>query len=117
TVSEPGILWRNPSDLASRDLFYGPGGRTHAPRGVFTFVKEDLGGTNPKFTVSDADGVKWKIKLGEEAQPETVATRFVWAVGYFADEDYYLSEVHVREMPPRLKRGRKWVDADGTVHG
>ena len=117
TVSEPAVLWRNPSDLASRDLFYGPGGRTHTPRGVFSFLKEDLDGTNPKFTVSDADGVKWKVKLGDEARPETAATRFVWAVGYFADEDYYLPELRVVNVPARVKRGRKWIDPEGAMRG
>ena len=53
-----------------------------------TFVDEDLKGSNPKFVVRDAAGVKWKIKLGTEARPETAATRLVWAVGYSADEDY-----------------------------
>jgi hypothetical protein len=101
-VSEPAVLWRDPSDLATRDLFYGPGGHSRAPHGVFTFIKEDLDGTNPKFSVKDQDGVKWKVKLGEEAQPETVATRFLWAMGYFADEDYYLPELQVRDMPSRL---------------
>ena len=43
-----------------------------------------------KFTVRDAQGGKWKIKLGDEARPETVATRFVWAVGFHTDEDYFL---------------------------
>src|SRR5258706_8229152 len=88
TRSEPAVLWRNPANLAARDLYYGPGGRQHAPGGKFTFVKEDLEGSNPKYVVKDEDGVKWKVKLGDEAQPETVATRFVWAMGYFADEDY-----------------------------
>src|SRR5262245_53026793 len=85
TVSKPAVLWRNPSDISSRDLFYGPGGREHAPGDSFTFLKEDLDGSNPKYTVTDAAGVKWKVKLGEEAKPETAATRFVWAAGYFAD--------------------------------
>src|SRR5713101_1353930 len=70
--AEPGKLWVNPVDLESRNLFYGPGGKKHHPRTAeFVFVKEDDKGTNPKFIVKDADGVKWKIKLGAEAQPET----------------------------------------------
>src|SRR5881397_3772965 len=81
-------IWRNPGDIASRDLYYGPGGKKHAPRGRFVFIKEDLEGSSPKFTVEDGDGVKWKVKLGPEAQPETAATRLAWGVGYFADEDY-----------------------------
>jgi hypothetical protein len=116
TALGPALLWRNPENIASRDLFYGPGGEKHQPHPPFTFVKEDLDGTNPKFDVRDADGVKWKVKLGEEARPETVATRLVWAAGYFVDEDYFLPDVQVAEMPRRLHRGQKLVGPNGTVH-
>src|SRR4051812_42908247 len=36
------VLWRAPSDIRTRDMIYGIGGREHAPHGPFTFVKEDL---------------------------------------------------------------------------
>ncbi len=69
-ITQPPItyLWREPKDIGSENLFYGRGGQEHAPHGPFTFESEDLEGTNPKFDVRDADGVKWKIKLGAEAQ-------------------------------------------------
>ena len=93
--SAPAVLWREPEDIANRDLFYGPGGEGHQPRGaVFAFVKEDLAGSNPKFVVRDDTRTKWRVKLGPEARPETVASRLVWAVGYAADEDYFLPEVN-----------------------
>src|SRR5262245_12362723 len=61
TRNLPAVLWQEPADIASRDLYYGPGGKQHAPRGTtFTFAKEDLNGSNPKFTVHDEAGVKWK---------------------------------------------------------
>jgi hypothetical protein len=62
-------------------LFYGSGGKDLEPRGPFTFVKEDLDGSNPKFVATAENGVKWKVKLGAEARPETAASRLVWAVG------------------------------------
>jgi hypothetical protein len=65
--------------------------------------------------VKDADGVKWKIKLGEEARPETVASRLVWAVGYSADELYFLPEVRVENMPAHLHRGKHLVAPDGSM--
>ena len=89
TGEGPAVLWRDPTDIAARNLYYGPGGEKNQPHGPYTFVKEDLDGSNPKFVVRDRDGVKWKVKLGLEARPETVATRLVWAVGYFANEDYF----------------------------
>src|SRR5207237_5619644 len=84
------ILWRDPEDIATRNLFYGPGGKAHEPRGTFTFEKEDINGTNPKFDILDEDGVRWRVKMGAEARPETVASRLVWGVGYFANEDYFM---------------------------
>ena len=115
-ASGPAILWSDPADIESRDLFYGCGGSGHVPRGTFTFVKEDLDGTNPKFVVKDEDGVRWKVKLGIEARPETAASRIVWAVGYRADEDYFVPDLQVRGMPARLHRGQKLVGPDGSVH-
>jgi len=108
------VLWQNPVDIASRDLYYGPGGKAHEPHGLFTFEKEDMGGSNPKFDIVDQDGVKWRVKMGDEARPETAASRLVWAVGYFANEDYFMPELHVQKMP-RLRRGRDLVSRDGTV--
>ena len=110
-------LWRDPGDVRSRNLYYGSGGKQHEPRGTFTFVEEDLDGTNPKFVAKDHDGVKWKIKMGTEAQPETAAARILWATGYYANEDYYLPEIHVENMPEKLKRGQEFVEPGGIVRG
>jgi hypothetical protein len=74
-----------------------------------------MNGTNPKYNVKDEDGVKWKLKMGAEARPETAATRLVWAVGYFTDEDYFLPDVHVSGLPAHLHRGRNLVGADGEI--
>jgi hypothetical protein len=116
-ITQPALseLWRQPADIASENLFYGPGGEEHQPRGPFTFEKEDLEGTNPKFDVRDAGGVKWKIKLGAEARPETVATRFVWAVGYHADEDYFLQQVQVNGLPAHVHRGQDTIEPGGVL--
>jgi hypothetical protein len=108
-------LWRNPVDIASRDLFYGAGGKKHFPSGGFRFIDEDKEGSNPKFTVEDSSGVKWKVKLGAEARSETAATRLAWAAGYFTDEDYLLPEIKVEGMP-KLHRGHDLVRPDGTMY-
>lgn len=111
----PAVLWRRPTDIASRNLFYGPGGKEHQPHGPFTFLKEDLAGSNPKFDVQDSDGVTWKVKLGEEARPETVASRLVWAVGYSTNEDYFLATFRAGDMPAHLHRGQNLVAPDGSI--
>lgn len=110
------VLWQDRVNIATRDVIYGPGGPQHQPHGPFKFVKEDLDGTNPKFVITDADGVKWKIKLGVEAQPETAASRLVWAAGYFADEEYFLPDIKVDNMPSNLHRGQDLVEPDGLMH-
>jgi hypothetical protein len=109
-------LWRQPSDIRTRNLFYGAGGQAGQPKAPFHFIEEDRGGTNPKFIVTDARGVRWKVKLGEEARPETAANRLLWAAGYFTDVDYYLPQFHVAGLQ-KLSRGMKYVSVDGTIHG
>jgi hypothetical protein len=117
SASLPEVIWRDPGDMASLNLLYGAGGQEDAPHpnGPFTFVKEDLQQTSPKFDVEDDQGIKWRVKLGQEPQSETAATRFLWAAGYFVDEDYYLAELKVTGLP-KLQRGENFVSADGTVH-
>jgi hypothetical protein len=112
----PDVIWQDRGDISALDLFYGAGSKAHAPgpASVFTFVKEDTEATSPKFDVKDDQGVRWKAKLGEEPQSETAATRFLWAAGYFVDEDYYLAEVNVTGLP-QLHRGAKFVSTGGIV--
>ena len=114
----PAVIWRDPGDMASLDLLYGAGGKEQAPNpnGTYTFVEEDTAGTSPKFDVEDENGVKWRVKLGQEPQSETSATRFLWAAGYFVDEDYYLPELKVAGIA-KLHRGADKISQDGTIHG
>ena len=97
----PAVIWRDPGDMASLNLLYGAGGKEAAPNpnGHFAFVKEDMQATSPKFDVKDDQGVQWRVKLGQEPQSETAATRFLWAAGYFVDEDFYLPELKVHPGP------------------
>jgi hypothetical protein len=113
----PASVWADPGDVSTLDLFYGSGGKEHAPdsNGKFIFVKEDMNGTSPKFDVEDENGVRWKVKLGEEPQAETAATRLLWAAGYFVDEDYFLTDFKVQGIT-KLHRGEKLVSEDGTIH-
>nr|AEQ20565.1 hypothetical protein [uncultured bacterium CSLD10] len=109
-------LWRDPTDIASLDLIYGSGGADHQPREPFTFIQEDMEGSNPKLDVRDQNGVKWKVKLGAEARPEVAASRLVWAAGYFTTEDYFLEDLHVQGLPAHLHRGQDLVGPHGALH-
>ncbi|MFY9583379.1 MAG: hypothetical protein WAR21_02675 [Candidatus Acidiferrales bacterium] len=113
----PTVIWRDPGDVATLNLTYGAGGKQHAPdpNGRYTFLKEDLKGTSPKFDVEDEQGRHWRVKLGQEPQAETAATRLLWVAGYFVDEDYYLAKLKVTGVP-KLHRGQSFVSSDGTVH-
>lgn len=107
------IIWRDPGNVAGRDLRYGPAPGHLAPLAPFTFVEEDKSGESPKFVVTDSNGVKWQVKLGEEAQAETVATRLVWAVGYFAEETHYFDRVTIKGMR-KLSRGMEHVSGNAV---
>ena len=108
------VLWRDPGDIRQRDLYYGPGSQTSAPVPPFHFVKEVKEGGMPKFEVTDANGAKWRVKLGPEAQAETVSSRLVWAVGYNAEESYYFDRARIDGMQ-QLSRGQKFVQGDSVI--
>jgi hypothetical protein len=90
------VLWREPSDIASRDLLLGPGGEQMKPDlSRVTFVKEETGGYSKKYRVKDAQGRVWVAKIGKEAQSETAAVRLVWAVGYVSEINYLAPRVTI----------------------
>jgi len=91
------VLWEEPTDLESRDLFNGPGGAEGAPdpKGKFTFVERSKSGTSEKIHVDDDRGRKWQVKFGAEAKPAPAASRIVWALGYHVDTDYFVKRTHI----------------------
>ena len=101
------ILWHPPGRIAGEDLFYGQGGKSGQPVPPFTFIEEDRHGSTPKFDVRDGDGKKWRVKLGNEARPEVVASRLLWAVGYFTQDDYVLPSAEIAQI--HMRRGRKYI--------
>ena len=116
TPRSPAVIWHDRGDARALDLVGGPGGKAHEPGNVLTFIEESDGGTSPKFEVEDEHGVRWKVKLGEEAKSETAATRLLWAAGYVVDEDYYRQQIRVLGLP-RLARGQEFVSAGDNVTG
>jgi hypothetical protein len=109
------VIWTNPGDIRSRDLFAGPVDKNERPQPPFRFDGEDSNGNSPKFDVKDGRGEKWKVKVGVEARPEIVATRLLWAVGYFTNENYFVNDLRVEGMPKQLTRGNEYVDKAGEV--
>jgi ribosomal protein L12E/L44/L45/RPP1/RPP2 len=99
------VLWKEPTDIATRDLFNGPGGEGMKPdlSQVVWDGDDDPGGYSVKWDVRDGAGKKWVAKLGKEAQPETVAVRLVWAAGYMTEINYLVPCVHIVNAPKPRK--------------
>lgn len=108
------VLWQDPGQIGEKNLLFGLGGADHQPKAPFSFVEEDHSGTNPKFDAQDADGKKWRVKLGVEARPEVTASRLLWAVGYFTDEDYLLPTATVANL--HIRRGANLVHGDAITN-
>ncbi|HEX8176684.1 MAG TPA: hypothetical protein VF543_16455 [Pyrinomonadaceae bacterium] len=111
------VIWRDPGNIAARNLFLGPGGEEMKPdTSSVTFIKTESGGYSPKFRVRDAGGREWVAKLGKEAQSETAAVRLLWAIGYMTEINYLVPCVHIQGAPkPRKKVERCEGDGFGNV--
>ena len=98
------VLWREPTDIASRDLFLGPGGEEMKPDvSQLTLIKDDQTGYSVKYRVKDESGKKWVVKVGNEARPETTAVRLLWAVGYVTEVNYLVPCVNIPNAPKPRK--------------
>ena len=99
------VLWQDPATRGVR--------APSPPRPPFRFVKEDMDGASPKFTVTDAEQLEWEVKLGPEAHTEVAAGHIISAAGYFVEEMHYLPSIRVEGLD--IRRGREFLTADGTV--
>lgn len=123
------VLWREPTDIASRDLLLGPGGERMKPDlSRITFIKEEKGGYSKKYRIKDGQGRTWVAKLGKEAQSETAAVRLVWAVGYVSEINYLVprltiegkgtfENVRLEARPDDIKRFDEWTWKENPFAG
>ena len=125
-------LWADPGP-SPRDLFFGVGGREHAPPpdAPYTVTGKDTGGFSVSYDVTSPDGTEWSAKLGPEAQTEVVVSRLLWGLGYHQPPTYYLpswtvagedkrreSEARFRPKLAELKRRPEvWSWADNPFSG
>jgi hypothetical protein len=107
------VLWHDPGDIASLDLFHGQGGTEGEPQPPFTFLGEDHSESSPKFDARDAHGRKWRGKLGLEVNAEIAVSRLLWAVGYFVEDDYYLATATLPGI--HMRRGKQYVHGDQII--
>ncbi|HST22541.1 MAG TPA: hypothetical protein VLR90_15565 [Blastocatellia bacterium] len=123
------VLWRDPGDISSRDLFAGPGGEAMQPDlSQLTFIKEETGGYSKKYRVRDGKGRVWVAKLSKEAQSETAATRIMWAIGYQTEIPYLVPSITIdgkgtfenvkfEARPENVKRLDLWKWSDNPFVG
>ena len=94
------VMWREPTDIASRDLFLGSGGEAGKPDASrFTLIEKVEGGFSEKYRVRDAAGREWVAKVSREAQSEAAAVRLLWAVGYVTELNYLVPSVTIAGTP------------------
>jgi hypothetical protein len=123
------VLWREPTDIESRNLLLGAGGETMKPDpSRVTFIEEKKGGWSTKYRVRDGAGNEWIAKLGKEAQTDTAANRLLWAVGYESEIAYLIphltiigkgtfDNVRLEARPKEVKRTGTWKWDDNPFKG
>ncbi len=113
TADEMAQLWVKPGNIASRDLFAGPGdpGLVAAKGTKFKVKMADTTGASGGWDVEDPKGREYSVKIGTEAQTEIVASRLHWAVGYHQPAMFLLTEYELdKGETPRTGRFRPKTD-------
>src|SRR5689334_14819765 len=118
------VMWKDPTDLESRNLILGAGGEEMKPDiSQVTFIEQKKGGWSTKYRVRDAKGNEWIAKIGKEAQPDTAANRLLWALGYETEIAYLVPKlkiegkgefqnVRLEARPANVKRSGNWMWED-----
>lgn len=113
------VMWTK-VDIASRDLYLGPGGKEMLPDvSKVEFVEKKSGGSSLKYEIIDANGREWVAKIDKESRPETVAVRLLWGLGYTTEINYLVPEitipgkgtfknVRLEARPSGVDRGDRW---------
>jgi hypothetical protein len=117
-AADPLKIWEDRGPIQQLDLYWANGSADRVPVGPFTFVAEDLGGTNPKANVRDVNGVLWGVKWDEEKQAEVAASRLAWAMGLRVDETYYVESgtiIFPGGQRPGFQRIGPYIDRQGRL--
>jgi len=107
------VLWKEPQPAKVSDWTSGPGGQETAPHPPFQFVKEKLGGTNPKVEIRDAVGRLWTAKFGSEVHSDTFAARLLNALGYAAEPTFFVTSGSISGVHD-LTRAKHFISRDGS---
>jgi hypothetical protein len=86
-------LWVEPPDLATRNFFEGPfASLAPSEGGRYELVAVDSKGYSGGYDVRDAQGLKWSVKTGKEAQPEVAVSRILSGLGFHQPAVYLLHD-------------------------
>jgi hypothetical protein len=113
-------LWRDPGNVAAKDLRFGRGGRSLLPSAtvVYEFKDSDLTGYSPGYDVVDPQGREWDVKTGDEGQTEVVTSRLLWAVGFHQPVVYFVPEWQMKNGPvSKPNSGRFRLSSDHDTEG
>jgi hypothetical protein len=113
-----GQLWSEPGNLERADLTAGSLGRAAAPDpgDTFTFIKTKTRGTSPGLKVRDPRGRTWHVKQGREAQPETVVSHVLSAIGYRQPPVYFLPSFTIADASgTRVGAGGRFRLTDASL--
>lgn len=122
------LMWEQ-VDIGGRDLYWGPGGQQMQPDlKTSQFLGRQDGGNNLKYRLKDAAGREWVVKIADESQPETAATRLLWAIGYKTEINYLVPKLAIQTVgnyknvrfearPDSIKRLDKWIWTDNPFVG
>ena len=111
-------LWRDPGNIAAKDLFYGEGGTRYLPpKGEYTVTGLDTTGFSGGYDVVDEAGRKWRVKTGVESQSEIVASRVLWAIGYHQPVTHFVAEWTIKGKGPAPSVGRFRLADDHKTDG
>lgn len=122
------VMWEQ-VNVSQRDLFVGPGGASMRPDlSSIKFIKEEKGGHNKKYRISDGSGKIWVAKLGREARPEAAAVRILWGLGYKTEINHLIpsitipgkgtfQNVRLEARPDNIERLEEWKWADNPFLG
>lgn len=112
-------LWRDPGNIAALDVFHGEGGSRLLPpaKDDFTVTGLDTTGFSGGYDVVDASGRKWDVKTGVESQSEIVASRVLWAIGYYQPVMHFVPEWTIKGKGKAPSVGRFRLADDHKVEG
>lgn len=114
------VMWVEPADITTRDLYHGAGGKEMMPDvSSLTYIKDQTEGYSTKYRVRDGRGRTWVAKIGKEAQSDTAANRLLWAIGYHTEVAYLipsatipgkgtLENVRFEARPDDIERTGDW---------